>query len=242
MTEAPAFEMIMNSDTTDCSISDNVFTYTYTPTSGTEAVEGSVAMCYTDTGANFYEPVEIDGVTYEGLVFDSANTCLKTADGKIVINQVYPPLNQLFLLGNWFIKYSALGSYAQRYFNTVKSSLTAIGEELQYAFLGTMLYPQFGFQFISSGYGGALYFAYELTGENQITLQFAMAGGGDGVWYHNNANFAYALYPFGYSSAKTFTLTADDEKKPTQITMTEVGNEVNTITLFAAQIAYPFNN
>ena len=105
-----------------------------------------------------------------------------------------------------------------------------------------MLYPKFGFQFVSSGYGGALYFQTQLTGEDKITLKFASSGGGDGVWYHNNANFAYALFPFGYSSARTFTLTADDNKNPTQITMTEVGNAKNTITLFAAQIAYPFKN
>jgi hypothetical protein len=106
-----------------------------------------------------------------------------------------------------------------------------------------MLYPgHFGFQFISSGYGGSLDFIYALEGEDMITLQFAMVGAGDGVWYHNNANFAYALFPFGYSSPRTFVLTADDNKNPSQITMTEVGNTRNTITLFAAQIAYPFDN
>jgi hypothetical protein len=52
----------------------------------------------------------------------------------------------------------------------------------------------------------------------------------------------YALRPFGYSSARTFQLTADDNKNPTQITMTEVGNPAHAMTLFAAQIGYPFEN
>ena len=241
---APAYEMAMNSDTTSCSLSGKIFEYTYnvyTP-EDTTSVSGSSAFCYTPEGLEFYTPVEIAGVEYTGLVFNAANATLESADGKIVINQIIPPLNQLFLLGNWFIKYSTLGAYAQSYFNTVKKSLDSIGEELQYAFLGTMLYPKFGFQFVSSGYGGALYFQTQLTGEDKITLKFASSGGGDGVWYHNNANFAFALFPFGYSSARTFTLTADDNKNPTQITMTEVGNAKNTITLFAAQIAYPFKN
>ena len=69
-----------------------------------------------------------------------------------------------------------------------------------------------------------------------------MAGAGNGVWYHNNAGFHYALRPFGYDKARTFKLTADDKKNPTQITMTEVGNEAHSMTLFAAQITYPFNN
>ena len=242
---APAYEMVISEDTTSCSITGNVFEYTYNVYTETDttAVNGSVAFCYTPEGVDFYSPVEIAGVEYTGLVFNAENGTLETEDGKIVINQIIPPLNQLVLLGNWFIKYSTLGAYAQPYFDMVKQGVDALGEELQYALIGSMLYPgNFGFQFISSGYGGSLNFVYELTGEDTITLQFAMAGAGNGVWYHNNANFAYALFPFGYSSPRTFTLTADDNKSPSYITMTEVGNTRNTITLFAAQIAYPFNN
>ena len=151
---------------------------------------------------------------------------------------------QLFVLGNWFIKYSELSVLGKSRFNVVKSTLTSMGEELQYAFIGTMLYPgTFGFQFVSSGYGGALGLAYELQGEDTISLVFSSAGEGNGVWYHNNANFHYALDPFGYSAPRTFKLTADDNKAPTWIKLAEVGNEKNnTMTLFAAQIAYPFKN
>ena len=184
----------------------------------------------------------IDGVEYTNLVYNAADLTLATEDGKVVVFQVIPPLNQQFLTGNWFIKYSALGPEAQYYFNYVQQSIAAIGEELQYAFVGSMLYGSFGFNFISSGYGGVLNFAYELEGEDVITLQFAMAGAGNGVWYHNNAGMHYALRPFGYSSPRTFKLTADDIKNPTQITMTEVGNEAHWMTLFAAQITNPFNN
>ena len=242
--EAPAYEMIIGTDTTDCKISNNMMEYSFNPAGeGAEPVEGTVAICFTDTGANFYEPVEINGVTYESLVFNATDLTLETADGKVVIRQIIPPLNEMFLLGNWFIKYSTLGAYAKPYYDQVKSTLAAMGEELEYAFIGTMLYPgNFGFQFVSSGYGGSLNFAYALQGEDIITLQFAMAGAGNGVWYHNNANFAYALFPFGYSSARTFKLEADDNKAPTQITMTEIANPKNQITLFAAQIKYPFNN
>ncbi|MBQ8421645.1 MAG: DUF4302 domain-containing protein [Bacteroidales bacterium] len=242
---APAYRMIMDADTTVCSISGNVFEFeynVYTP-EDTTVVTGTASFCYTPEGADFYAPVEINGTEYTNLVFDAENGTLSTEDGKITIIQVIPPLNELFVLGNWFIKYSTLGSYAQSYFDMVKQGEDAIGEELQFAFIGSMLYPgHFGFQFISSGYGGSLDFMYALEGEDTITLQFSMAAAGDGVWYYNNANFAYALFPFGYSTPRTFKLTADDVKNPTMITMTEIGNEVNTITLFAEQIAYPFDN
>ena len=242
---APAYSMTMGEVTADCSIKGNVFEWAYTVGEGDAAtpVEGSVAFCYTPEGVDFYAPVEIEGVTYTGLVYNAENGTLATEDGKIVISQVIPPLNQLFVLGNWFIKYSELGAYAKPYFNQVKSALAAIEEELEYAFIGSMLYPgNFGFQFVSSGYGGALGLAYELEGEDTITLQFNMTGAGDGVWYHNNANFAYALFPFGYSSPRTFKITADDNKAPTKIVLSDVAQTNNVITLCAQQIKYPFNN
>jgi hypothetical protein len=69
-----------------------------------------------------------------------------------------------------------------------------------------------------------------------------MKGLGDGVWYHNNAGFAYALEPFGYSTSRTFTLEADSETSPTYIIMTEEGNPTNQITLSANEILWPFDN
>lgn len=243
---APAYSMTVGEVTADCSIKGNIFEWAYTVGEGDAVtpVEGAVAFCYTPEGVDFYAPVEIDGVTYTGLVYNAENGTLATEDGKIVISQIIPPLNQLFVLGDWFIKYSELGPEGKFYFDYLKQSVTQINEELQYAFIGSMLYPgNFGFQFISSGYGGSLNFAYELQGEDIITLQFAMAGAGNGVWYHNNAGFHYALRPFGYDKARTFKLTADDKKAPTWIKMAEVGNEANnTMTLFAEEVAYPFNN
>ena len=247
---SPAYKMTVNGVEGSCSLSTNVFTFSYSVTTGegetatTETFEGSSAMCYTPEGAVFYNPVTIDGVEYTNLVYNATDLTLATEDGKVVIFQVIPPLNQQLVTGNWFIKYSTLGPEGQFYFDYLKQGVDSIGEELQYAFLGSMLYPgNFGFQFVSSGYGGSLNFNYALEGEDVITLQFAMDGAGNGVWYHNNAGFHYALRPFGYDKARTFKLTADDIKSPTQITMAEVNNEANnTITLFAAQIANPFNN
>lgn len=243
---APAYTMTMNEQTYDCSIKGNIFEWTYAVGEGdaATAVEGSVAFCYSPTGVDFYAPVEIEGVTYSGLVYNAENGTLATEDGKIVINQVIPPLNEQFVLGNWFIKYSTLGPEGQFYFDKVKQGEDAIGEVLQYAFIGSMLYSgHFGLQFVSNGYGGSLDLTYRFEGDDVIVLEFACDAAGDGIWYHNNAGFHNALRPFGYDKARTFKLTADDNKTPTQITLSEVGNEDNnTITLFAAEIVNPFDN
>ena len=245
---APSYAMAMNGTDYDCTIVGNVFEYTYTVGIGEEATEeaGSVAFCYTPDGVDFYNPIEIAGVTYEGLVYNAADGTLATEDGKIVIRQIIPPLNELFILGDWYITFSNVGTFGKPYFNVAKNALAGIGEQLLLAYFSNKLYGTWGFNFYTTtgaaNYKGGLYMAYELIGEDKIAMQFAMAGGGDGVWYHNNANFHYILNVFGYSAPRTFTITADDPKSPSYLLLTEDANPNNTIKLIPTQTLYPFNN
>ena len=73
--EAPAYRMVMDADTTVCSISGNVFEFeynVYTP-EDTTAVTGTASFCYTPEGVDFYAPVEIKGTEYTKLVFNAEN-------------------------------------------------------------------------------------------------------------------------------------------------------------------------
>lgn len=249
---APAYAMTLNGNTYECTIKGNIFqyTYTYTEGEGEAAVEHaenySSAFCYTPTGVSFYNPVQIDGVEYEGLVYNAENGTLATEDGKIVISQIIPPLNQLFVLGDWYITLSNVGSWGQPYMNVAKRALAAIGEELLVAYLGSSLYGAYAFNFYSTtgsaNYKGCLTMAYQLIGEDKVALQFGQGAGGDGQWYYKNASFNYIINVFGLSSARTFTLSADDVKSPSYILLTEDANPANTIKLVPNQVLYPFNN
>lgn len=216
------------------------FTFGFTENGSDTTI--TVPYIITDTGIRFYEPVEIMGNTYQYFTSNFEADQVVSDDGSFVFQLTTPPLNEQFVAGDWYIAYSELGAFGQAYFDVVKQSLDEIEEVLQFAFIGSSYYGSFGFNFTSSGYSGLLGLDYELTGEDKISLVFSFTGAGDGVWYHNNANFAYALFPFGYSSARTFTLTTDDIKSPSYITLTEDGNPDNQMTLYAAQIANPFDN
>ena len=126
----------------------------------------------------------------------------------------------------------------------MKAALEGIGEEMYKAYLADE--KGFGFHFISydgkTQYAGSLFFNSTVISNDEITLQFAMSGAGNGVWYHNNASFAYALFPFGYSSPRTFKLTTDNIAEPSIIVLTEEGNPSNVITLSAEEVRWPFDN
>ena len=237
----PKYELQIDGQAIEVSLSYRTLTFSYLDANG-NAASKTASYIITPTGYKFYAPVEINGKEISGFTFDVANSKFnELKDASIVMVPIIPPINEQFVNGDWFVAYSQLGSYAKTYFNHVKKNfLDPMGEELEFAFMGSMLYGQFGFNFRSSGYPGLLGYDYELIGENQIAMGFNFTGQGNGVWYHNNAGFNYLLNPFGYSAARVFTLTCDDLANPTYITLTEDANPKNSITLFKEQIIYPF--
>lgn len=198
----------------------------------------------TESGYKFYAPISIKGVTISGFTFDAANKWFTAIDNPAIkLLPFTPPLNVQFVEGDWYIAYSTLGTYAQTYFTHCKQNyLDVASETLNFAYIGSTLYGEFGFNFNCSNYEGLLNLDYTLIGEDKVSLKFAFAGQGNGVWYHNNMGFKYLLDPFGYSNARTFTLTADDITKPTYITLTEDSNPANKMTLHDTPVYYPFNN
>lgn len=207
-----------------------------------ETVSQKVSYIVTPTGMKFYAPITVNGTEFADLIYDVSTDAFTSSTSGVTMIKIPPTVNELFVEGDWFIAYSQLGEYAKPYFDKVKEMEDGLGEVLQYAFMGTMLSETgtFGFNFISSGYGGVLHFNYQLVGDNQIALQCALTGEGNGVWYHNEGMYN-ALVPFGYSSARLFTLTTDDIKNPSYITLTEDANPTNSMTLFAAQISFPLD-
>ena len=211
----------------------------------TEDDTQQASYIFSPDGLDFYVPITVNGEEITGIQYIEGAEQYPVKGGSLLtLTPIVPPLNEQFVNGAWFIAYSNLGTYGQSYWNYVKTGLTGIGEELYYAYLANEE-GDFGLQFGSydgSGlYGGSLFFDYTLTGEDQITLQFAMRGAGDGVWYHNNANFAYALFPFGYSSSRTFTLTTDNLNKPSYIILTDNDTPNNVIKLVAEEVYWPFD-
>lgn len=206
-----------------------------------ETVSKKVSYIVTPTGMKFYAPVSVNGIEFSDLIYDHTTETFTSSTTGVTMVKILPTVNELFVEGDWFIAYSQLGEFAQSSFDKVKEMEDGLEEVLQYAFMGSMLSDSgtFGFNFISSGYGGVLHFNYQLIGDDQIALQFAMTGEGNGVWYHN-AGMWNALVPFGYNGARLFTLSTDNIKNPSYITLTEDANPTNSMKLFAAQIAFPF--
>lgn len=109
----PAYEITMNETVYPCSIKGNIFTCQYPAGEGEEAATESISVpfCYTSTGISFIEPVEINGVSYEGMTYNAEQVRLSTSDGKISIG--IAPLKVEDLVGEFtFTATSAISNSA----------------------------------------------------------------------------------------------------------------------------------
>ena len=243
------YEIVLNNDTVTAVYSRSIqksggkFVFSYTENGEDKTVSTPVIL--TLDGISFKDTVNVLGRDITGLKYvpNATENIPAINNESILFNPVVMPLSQQLLTGQWFIAYSKLGSFAQNYWNTVKTALEGIGEQMYYAYLADD--GGFGFHFASydgkSLYGGSLFFNAAVISDDEVALQFAMSGAGDGVWYHNNASFAYALFPFGYSSPRTFKLTADNIAEPSILILTDENRGDNVITLSAEEIYWPFD-
>ena len=244
------YEIVFGQDTVTAFYSRSVqksggkFTFNYTENDADVSVSTPVIL--TLDGISFKDTVNILGHVITGLKYvpGATETIYAINDESIAFTPVVMPLSMQLLTGEWYISYSGMGKFGKSYWNTVKKALDGIGEELYYARLADE--GGFGFHFKSSDgknlYGGSLFFNATVISSDEVSLQFAMKGAGDGVWYHNNASFAYALFPFGYSSPRTFKLTAENPAEPNPLILSDEANPDNVITLSPDEVKWPFDN
>ena len=214
-------------------------------------VEGSAVdevktfpFVYTDKGISFYSPATVDGVSINGFN-NSDNLIFSDVDDKGVELRVnILPLNRIFTEYMWFCSYDKMGKFGQKSWMYFGQGLEKIGDNLYYAFMG-FYKKRFGFHFASLAadgimYAGGLNFEYTLIGENKVKMKFARSGYESGVWYHENAKMDYALLPFGYQDAKTFTISVDNQKLPRELILTDMVDRSNVITLSYSVAYFPF--
>lgn len=228
----------------------------------TDGAEQSVTVPYifTPKGMEFYRTVSILGQEISGVEYAAGggdgpkigDSFQAIGNPSVVFVSVPQHLNLQFIRGRWYVAYSTLGTFAAPYWNVVNRTMTqTLGEQLYYAYWGTGG-GGYGLQFAatdgSQTFTAALFYEYGLQGDDVVTLGFAGTGSGEAGYYYQNANFAYALFPFGYLTSegmidpRTFKITVDNPERPRQLTLTEEDNPDNAITLWAEPVYYPFEN
>ena len=235
----------MKVDTTDVVIYKSYRNMEMNYATATTDTAVNVPFVVTPDGIEFYEPVTINGQTISGFKYAEDTydfACIDNAN--IILNGIVPPINETFVENDWYIAYSTAGSFAQPYLKLMEAGSATENETiLLLAFTNIDGYPSLYFQ--SGRYAGYMCFNYELIGDDTITMYYnGKNDGGNAPYYISNCDYDKGLIPFGANknNARTFRLSTDNAKTPSYITLTDVNEPTNVITMFTDGFYYPFNN
>lgn len=238
----------VNGITASVTQSYRYLTFTY-PGENNAVKTLSVGYRYTLTGYEFYEPITIGGAEVSEMTYALENgedVFTDTGNSGAKLTVLYPPLNEQLVNGNWYFMASKMGTYTLAQWKLTQTALTAIGEKMYQGWLGK-LSTTYGFCFGSFDgngvYEGVMKYTYLLIGENQVQYFCTMEYSPNGKWYHDNAQLSQIMktIAYGASATKTFTLTANDEKTPTLITLTDNSDSNNSFTVSRAIVDWPFD-
>ena len=209
------------------------------------ALPVSAPYIVTLEGLKFYEPVIISGITMQYFKYNVQTDLLESVDSDASISFVFPPINEVFVAYSnveWSFKTEDIGPGLLTAWNNMKVSVTTIGEELAYAWIGPANNGSFSFTFGSYD-GSAVYigsFYYNLSivegTEDQIVLQMIGNADNNGLWYYNNLP---AFRTFPTSLGGTYTIVTDDPAAPTEFTFTNNLYPTRWFKLTRGRVTFP---
>ena len=227
-------------------IEDSQFTIQYLDEEN-NILEMEVPYTYTNKGVLFNLPIELYGQTISGINID-----MTTTEEELVVNgfqlrddesqKLTEPNdpNEIFTRFNWYVAASNLGTVAKAGFDKfVEACATNEGEVVQYMYLGTFTYRNanyYGLAFKSGKYAGCT--TVNVTpdfAESDLITITADDMIANAAYYTENDLYGEATAPY----FNTFKIEYDNAEAPSKVTLTDVNNAENVITLTTEEITTP---
>ena len=201
-------------------------------------------------GFEFYNSVNVNGYELDGLVKgDTDEYFLFKNNPNLRLATAMPTLVESLTSGTWFIRHSTLGEYAQPKWDAMLDKLKTAGKnkteiKIYRAMLG--LYTnKLGVHMLAgsdSPYYGLSTSNVNEAG-NQVTLKWLPSQSNrDGRDYYQKYGWDNAIEAFFGTRGRTFKLSTDYARKPTYITLTDIDEPTNVITVWADESYYMDDN
>lgn len=220
---------------------------------GAESFESARASFRTTTdGIEFYKPLKIGGKEITGMKFlgedqDMVLTFADEATGA-TMHDTWPTLSEHFFGGNWYFARSLMTSYGQNLWTSAMKKLYADPSgyyDIYWAHMG-FYGGAYGFCFVpldtpSTFVRSILSYKYGIVDDEHIWLQY------EGLTTQIGFNYLKAglsdFLPVIGSTAgekKTFTLSADNPKNPSMITLRDNDVPQNVFILVPFEVRWPY--
>lgn len=222
-------------------VSLNYYNFKFTTVEEEKKTEVDGPFVIIPGGCQLYEPIIIHGYSISEFKYDAETENLVSVDNPDVYLTPYvAPLNEQLATGDWFISYNNCSAAVKASFDIAyNGALDSERERVVYLGLcdGSHMISGYSaiwglFFYTDAGYAGQYEMSTTYVGEDKISLEWAGSGQGDYNYYKNNCKFDNFLNVFGNTGkAKTFTITTDNVKHPSYLTLTDDANPDIVITL-----------
>jgi len=191
-------------------------------------------------GYKFYEPVEVDGMELDGLLKGTTDDYFVFRNNKnLQLDSYMPTLAEHLTTGLWTIRYSSLGAYATPKWDAMMEKLKTAGKnkteiKIYYAYLG-VAQEKLGCHLSTSTDAPYWCFTTKDISASGDRITLVKNTGKNG---HNRAGEDY-YKKYAWQACldcmygHTFKLTCDYPRRPSYITMTDVNDPTNVITVWA---------
>ena len=212
-----------------CALGGNYLEFEYT--ANEETVEGGSAFCFTDTGIRLYKAIEVDGVEITEFTFNFETSSMTSNTGAVKIVNVYPPLSEQITIGNWSIVGSGLGAYGQQIVNAVNATNIGALGGIGALILGNYTGSGWGLNlYVNAGYWGVYGIDMTVVADDKVTTVYNASKNAINANTFISYGSGQLLNFIGNGTPITYTLTADDVRKPNWIRFTDDSNPDNVIT------------
>lgn len=232
--QAPDYQLYIGTEAIGTSHDDVKFAFDWAEGEEIKTVETS--FVYTPVGIKFYQPLTIKGKEIQNFTFNSTTEAFECTDGvDAKIKLVFPPLNAVLAetKSKFYLDYSEVNGTIKALWDEAKATcLAGEGETLAKVWIGYISAngkEGTGIGFITDAYQAATsvdFVPVEGT-EDQVVIERT------GV---DLLNYSYYVAYFDtfvnfIADNSPYTIVADDEKNPTEITFTSLSNPDATFTV-----------
>lgn len=233
-------------DTVEVSVTNNgnyrCLIFTYMDSTDQKQTDAAPYIVKKD-GYYFYSPIEVNGVTLDGLLKgETGDYFLFRNDPSLQLNSYVPSMAENLITGTWYLHYSGLGTYAQPKWDKLFTTLKTAGKNKTEVKIYTATVGLTGdgkLAYSMSTSTDAPYIGMKVTANedgDQVTITpQTSVNNKAGREYYNNMGWKQALEPF---NGHTFTLSCDNKRRPTYLTLSDVNNPDNVITIYSTPMYF----
>jgi len=205
----------------------------------------SYPVLYTPTGLDLQDTVTIAGKLVTGFTFSTDDNWVDRNDKTVKLSPFFPPLPELFAGGMWTPNVAKSAASVMSMWKQIATLNGQNNFPVNYCYMGTDpdVGTGFGLVLQLGRYWGVIGLDYEAADAETITFKAKVKGdtNGNGDYFYQNLLWNHVVETFmPKGQPGTFKVTADDTKRPTEITLTSVADPTVKIVFDKGSQLTPF--